>query len=102
MCISEVSRLKNITSFLFLPTSFSLQWQIPADRIPHGSFELVLGISSMGLDLNAVDCLTFDIVYGTNQNPSRHNEVHIGLLILHAEYSILQLTSDLTRALIFF
>ncbi|OAQ34900.1 hypothetical protein K457DRAFT_14108 [Linnemannia elongata AG-77] len=51
-----------------------IEWQIPAEGIPQGTFELVLGISSQDLDLDAVDCFTFDIVYDTNKKSCHRSE----------------------------
>ncbi|KAF9148437.1 hypothetical protein BG015_009836 [Linnemannia schmuckeri] len=52
-----------------------IEWQIPLDNLLPGSFELVLGISSQDLDLDVVDSITFDYVYGTNHTPSHPSEV---------------------------
>lgn len=60
--------------FPILPSAFvvaNLSWQPP-----QGSFELVLGISSQDLDLNSIDSITVDYVYGTNQALRRPSEVH--------------------------
>ncbi|KAG0249662.1 hypothetical protein BGZ95_007461, partial [Linnemannia exigua] len=51
------------------------EWDIPVEGIPQGSYELVLGISSLNLCLKAVDSITFDIFYGANQSSDRPSEV---------------------------
>ncbi|KAF9307050.1 hypothetical protein BGZ91_008478, partial [Linnemannia elongata] len=52
-----------------------IEWRISDGSLPKGLFELVLGISSQDLDLNAVDSITFDYVCETNQAPRRPSEV---------------------------
>ncbi|OAQ34899.1 hypothetical protein K457DRAFT_121478 [Linnemannia elongata AG-77] len=52
-----------------------IEWKISDGSLPKGLFELVLGISSQDLDLNAVDSITFDYVCETNQAPRRPSEV---------------------------
>ncbi|KAK3848222.1 MAG: hypothetical protein J3R72DRAFT_518904 [Linnemannia gamsii] len=51
------------------------EWDIPVEGIPQGSYGLVLGISSLDLKLEAVDSISFDIIYGANQTPDRPSEV---------------------------
>ncbi|KAK3848218.1 MAG: hypothetical protein J3R72DRAFT_93092 [Linnemannia gamsii] len=51
------------------------EWNIPVEGIPQGSYELVLGISSLDLKLEAVDSISFDIIYGANKTPDRPCEV---------------------------
>ncbi|KAG0258405.1 hypothetical protein BGZ95_004985, partial [Linnemannia exigua] len=53
----------------------SQQWEIPVEEIPQGSYELVLGISSLNLYLDAIDSISFDIIYGVNQPSDRPSEV---------------------------
>ncbi|KAG0295181.1 hypothetical protein BGZ96_012377 [Linnemannia gamsii] len=53
----------------------SIEWYIPVDEITPGSYELVLGISSRHLDLNAVDSIAFDYFYGADQVSNRPSEV---------------------------
>ncbi|KAK3848216.1 MAG: hypothetical protein J3R72DRAFT_518902 [Linnemannia gamsii] len=50
-----------------------IEWHLSARDIPQGSYDLVIGISSRNLDLNAVDSISFDIVDGTNQSSDRPN-----------------------------
>ncbi|KAG0373931.1 hypothetical protein BGX24_011054, partial [Mortierella sp. AD032] len=57
----------------FSPTG--QRWDIPAEGIPQGSYELVLGISSLDLKLETVDSISFDIIYGANQTSDRSSEV---------------------------
>ncbi|KAG0372019.1 hypothetical protein BGX24_000852 [Mortierella sp. AD032] len=50
-----------------------IEWHLSARDIPQGSYDLVIGISSRNLDLNAVDSISFDIVDGINQSSDRPN-----------------------------
>ncbi|KAF9097438.1 hypothetical protein BGX23_008860 [Mortierella sp. AD031] len=52
-----------------------IEWEIPEEDIPEGSYELVLGVSSESLDINAVDSISFDIVYGNKEDSDRPSEV---------------------------
>ncbi|KAF9549884.1 hypothetical protein EC957_002455 [Mortierella hygrophila] len=49
----------------------SIEWQISVGNLLQGLFDLVLGISPQDLDLNAVDSITVDYIYGTNQTLKR-------------------------------
>ncbi|KAG9071781.1 hypothetical protein KI688_005997 [Linnemannia hyalina] len=55
----------------------SIEWQISLGNLPQGPFELVLGISSQDLDLNAVDSITVGYINGPNQALRRPSEIAI-------------------------
>ncbi|KAG0219156.1 hypothetical protein BGX33_004474 [Mortierella sp. NVP41] len=52
-----------------------IEWEIPEEDIPEGSYELVLGVSSESVDISAVDSISFDIVYGNKTDRSRPSGV---------------------------